>query len=372
MSGGDAVVVDGARVHGEAPGRAQLTVVDHYTAQTTTVIARVLPAQGATFPRTGDGSQLSVVAPAGDVDGDGRADVVIGVQEMSFSGEGSLGPGGLNSGAAYVWSSAALDAPRVVGGSDRRDQLGRAVLVVDVDGDDRKDLIAGAPQQDIGLVDNGVVTFFAGTDDGFAAEPSRVLSGPFGGDRFGTALAACDFNGDGAVDLAISAPNGRNRDLNPAVNNQGAVHIFLGYPDGFLERADVVVFGVVPAASGTGPVAAANINIGAWLAAADLDADGRCDLIASSTNFSSGAGRTNDGALLVFRGEATSDLDPGGVENLPVRFFAGSAADDAGSALGRRFVVGDLDDDDVPEVIARFPDEVDDCARARALLTRLA
>ena len=354
-SGEGSVDVDGQNVDGAAPGAAVLNVVDHYTRQSTTVNVRVSPAQAFTLPRSGDASQLSVVAAPGDIDGDGRPDVVIGVQEMNYSGDGSLGPGGINAGAVYVWGSADLGSPRVVGGADRRDQMGRAVVVADVNGDGRSDLIVGAPQQDVGLVDNGVVTIFFGQDEasggGFASTPSKVLTGPFGGDRFGTALAVCDFDGDGLTDLAVSAPNGRNRDLNPAVNNQGAVHVFKGYPDGFLERADVVVFGVVPAADGSGPVAAANLFLGTWLAGADLDDDGRCDLIASSTAFSSASGRSNDGALFIYRGEPAADLDPGGVESLPVRVLAGTAADDPGSTLGRRFVTADLDGDTVPEIV---------------------
>gem|GEM_PF-1960236 len=363
---------------GDAPGQAVLHLVDRYTGQQADMVAVVVASLAAPLLRAGDSTLNAVSLMAGDIDGDGFVDAVLGNREVNWVRAGPMGPGGVNSGAVFLYRGGpdgfARRPVRVIGGADRRDEFGRAVAVADVVSyqgpdasvlggvDGHVDLIVGAPAQDAGQVDNGAVTIFAGVPGGFFSDdPVRVLTGPFAGIRFGSALATCDFNGDGQLDLAVSATADRNRDLAPAVNGSGVVHVFLGYPDGFLDRADSLAHGAIPAADGTGPVAVTNLALGTWLAAGDVDGDGLCDLVATTTAFSGSAapltrttsgplpglvaGRTNDGAVLVFRGTRGAELVPAGVERTPALAVASIAADDAGATLGRRVAVDDLDGD---------------------------
>ena len=79
-------------------------------------------------------------------------------------------------------------------------------------GDGLTDLIVGAPYDDLGATDIGAVYIYPGEAGSFLAdEPSRVLTGRLGGDRFGWSIAACDFNADGRVDLAIGAYDAEDR-----------------------------------------------------------------------------------------------------------------------------------------------------------------
>ena len=57
----------------------------------------------------------------------------------------------------------------------------------------------------------------------------------------GSSVGICDVNGDGRVDLLVGARL-MERANGDGSNNQGAVYVWLGYPDGFLE-ADQIRYG---------------------------------------------------------------------------------------------------------------------------------
>ena len=107
----------------------------------------------------------------------------------------------------------------------------------------------------------------------------------------------CDFNGDGLLDLAVSAPFGQDPD---GVRDQGVVHVFLAYDEGrFISSADVQVFGLgIDAMGALAPIA--NMRLGEAIAAGDYDLDGVCDLAAYAVMAN---GETRDsGAVFLYRG----------------------------------------------------------------------
>lgn len=120
----------------------------------------------------------------GDLTGDGIPDLVFGVTAIS----------GANGRVVRTWSS---DRYRSPDHRDVHDSFGDALLVADLTGDGRRDVVIGAP----GLFQNGVYVF-----SGTAADPSRVLWLRPGRarDRLGVSLAAIpDRDGDGCQELIV-------------------------------------------------------------------------------------------------------------------------------------------------------------------------
>jgi hypothetical protein len=132
------------------------------------------------------------VAGAGDVDGDGRGDVLIG----------ALGePHGTHAGRVYLFSGADGRTLRTIEGVAPGHELGHAVAGAgDLDGDGTPDLFAGA------FVQKGM-----GYARAYSGKTGRVLhemNGLEPGDAFGHSVASAgDADGDGVHDLVVGAPD---------------------------------------------------------------------------------------------------------------------------------------------------------------------
>ncbi len=203
-------------IHGTEAGRVELVYGGSLGLSTT------LPA-----PWTHEGNAVydwhgSSVAIAGDVNGDGFDDVLVGAR-------GDNG-GGANSGRAYLFHGSATGPGAVanwfstVGGVS--DFVGNAVASAgDVNGDGYADVIVGA--KDYGSSNLGAAFCYLGSPTGLAATPVWTVTGPHSGCAFGFAVTACDKDGDGYTDLFVSAPL-----FDDNADDEGLVRGYRGGPTG--------------------------------------------------------------------------------------------------------------------------------------------
>jgi hypothetical protein len=143
----------------------------------------------------------AVLANAGDLDGDGKAELLLGVPR------GELGV--TNSGKAMLVSGASGLVLRALAGDAGGDQFGRAVAgCPDLDGDGVRELLVGAPG-------GRYVRVFSGASGAvlWSAARSHPEQGPFAYQMlpepapFGWAMCALgDQNRDGYADVAVGYP----------------------------------------------------------------------------------------------------------------------------------------------------------------------
>src|SRR6266850_3349342 len=196
------------------------------------------------------------VASAGDFNGDGRPDFIIGAQQSGYEGK-----------AFIYYGGPSLDAtPDITLTGESTGSLtafGASVASVgDVNGDRFDDVIVGAPwYPDGGNKFGRAYVFFGGAVPD--AVPDRVFTGVGFYDQLGSVVgSAGDMNGDGHPDVSASAPNNDAAGL-----NAGAIYVWFGGP-GFDTTPDLTVLG-------TG----AYQNLMNAANAGDVNADGYSDLI---------------------------------------------------------------------------------------------
>jgi hypothetical protein len=195
-----------------------------------------------------------------------------------------------------IWDQ---DKEGIRGGSEEGDQFGCALASGDFNGDNAADLAVGVPYEDVRTTSNaGLVNVLYGSHDGLSAVGNQfwnqgspgIAGSPEAYDRFGRALAAGDFNGDGFDDLAIGVPG----ESIGTTKKAGAVNILFGSRDGLTSDNNKLWY---QNSSGIAGRSERDDLFGASLAAGDFNGDSFADLAVGvpyeSIGTTAGAGAVN-------------------------------------------------------------------------------
>lgn len=229
------------------------------------------------------------VNAAGDVNGDGFGDVIVGAPQytQSYSSEGIV--------SVFLGSSAGLGSQPVwtFSGSQNWGQLGLSVATAgDVDRDGFGDVLVGHPGYGAIRPNGGRVLLFKGSASGLSATPAWSLVGGVSDAQLGATVASAgDLNNDGFSDVILGVRGYLSRGT-----RTGAAFIFLGSKAGPPTMADWTYTGLTaPGAFGASASSAGDIN-----------GDGLPDIVVGDPFATDGS--SANGAAYVFFGARSSTL----------------------------------------------------------------
>ena len=230
------------------------------------------------------------VAPAGDTNGDGYPDLIVGepygvdpVTPLAEQGRAYVYKGGAAGLVATpIWAGSGVQAGA---------HFGQCVAGAgDVNGDGFADVVVGAPDHDTAdhlgnpLVDAGRILVVLGSPTG----PSTTIGSSLfiAGSRYGASVAgAGDVNGDGRSDVIVGAPG-----TTGAISGEGMALVLLGQPLGMGGTYWIQYGG--EAFGGFGSSVSS---------AGDVDGDGLSDVLVGAV-FQDAGGAQDQGRAYVFRG----------------------------------------------------------------------
>lgn len=220
------------------------------------------------------------VATAGDVNGDGYTDVIVGADRYNNPSE--------DEGAAFLWYGSENGVnegnPGEPANADWRAEInsssarfGAAVSTAgDVNGDGFADVIVGAPNYGSGEDDEGAARLYLGSASGLETDYDNHDEGNDVNAQFGKSVGpAGDVNGDGYADVIVGAPYFTNDS-----SEEGMAFVWYGSADGVSTSRDWDAEGD-----------AVNANYGFSVATAgDVNGDGYSDIIVGTPGKNSSSG----------------------------------------------------------------------------------
>lgn len=282
---------------------------------------------------TRDGGQPSVrfadrLAPAGDVNGDGKADLLVGVPR--YDG-GLVDEGRIQTFHGQASGLSALPQ-RSIESNQADAQYGYAVASANVNGDAYDDVIVGAPYFDNGQPDEGHAFVYLGSALGLTGGIAWRTESDQNDAHLGIAVGgAGDVNGDGFDDVLVGASSFDN-----GQSNEGAAWLYLGSGSGVASTA-------AWAAEGN----QVNASFGFTTSGVgDVNADGFDDIMIGAPTYSNG--QASEGRAYLYLGSALG---------LSTTAAWTAEADQANAFLGARISpTGDVNADGYSDVLVSAPD----------------
>lgn len=327
----------------------------------------------------------SAVSTAGDVDGDGYAEIVVAAIVYDTPGPYT------NAGRVSVYRGSAVGLSaspmRTWDGTQNDAYLGSSVGTAgDVNGDGYADVVVGSYGHDNGQTDEGRAYVYHGSAGGLVSEYAWMQEENRNGARLGIEVSTSDVNGDGYADLMALSPYGGGSGggrfhvyhgdtgslpASPSatrygafdcvanagdVNGDGYMDVIVGdggYDNGQVNEGRVWIYFGGSAGISASPDWSAEVNVvDAWLgeacsAAGDVDGDGYGDVIVGAPGYN--RNYTQQGCAFIYHGAS------GGPGTTPDSYHrcGPSSYDHFGAAVAS---AGDVNRDGFSDVLVGAPD----------------
>lgn len=262
------------------------------------------------------------IAGAGDINNDGYSDLLIG----TYNAQNSTG----NTTEIYVYHGSAagiIPTPQISLQSNQpNSKFGECISTAgDINGDRYDDILIGAPDYTDKQTKEGAVFLYLGSATGISSVPYQQFLSNQANASFGRSVAtAGDVNADGFSDIVIGAPNYSNER-----SKGGAVWIYHGSNAG-LQKSLVLESNI------------AGIMFGSTVAGAgDVNHDSFADILVGAPLYNSGATRTAGATYLYLGG-------PAGSISVPARIHEGTIGSESGSTLAG---IGDANGDNYDDYL---------------------
>jgi hypothetical protein len=325
-------------------------------------------------PESGD--QFGAAMTAGDFNGDGFDDLIVGSPGDEISGANGAGMITVAYGSSTGLTNPQIfhqDSPGVDGVVAANERFGASVASGDLNADGYDDAIIGVPGEyrcwpaigvcgDVGAVHilfgsaNGITS----TDDEYISQRTNGFSGaPNVGEEFGASVATGDLDGDGYDDVIIGVP-GEYRcwaHINICGDDVGAIQIIYGSDNGIRTDNDQY-FG--QRSNGITADPSVGDRFGESVSTGDINADGYDDVILGIPGdyrcWPHIAVCGHVGAIMVLygteNGTTASGDDYWGQRSNGVPGYVG-----VGDEFGASVTTGDLNEDGYDDIIIGIPGE---------------
>jgi hypothetical protein len=298
------------------------------------------------FQTDQSGAQVNSARAAGDVNGDGYGDLIIG--------SASYDAGQANEGAAFILlgSASGITSTNPTNASARLESnqvdagLGNDVSSAgDVNGDGFADVIVASDFYDAGETDEGAAFIFHGSATGIVSQGVSTANTRFETNQAFAGAASVagggDVNRDGFSDIIVGSPH--YQDIEATQSDEGTAFVLLGSGAGVGTGGPL---GIHARLESDQP----NANLGTSVAfAGDINGDSFDDVIVGAPSFDVNGGVR--GAALVFHGSASGVV--GRNPAAAARVLAPSLTDGSfGASIG---AAGDVNGDGFADIVVGAP-----------------